>query len=309
MRNEKQLTQLAIESHNYHEFVPGDTSLHLPKILPDSLGIDTYSVPSTLNDGPTPCIKDYAIGCVYSGHAKGYCTLDGTIKLKREIHPGSAFIFEKYASVNWCWKPASSDISPIKFVNVFLPVEIINRICASTLDCDASTVEIPGNIAFDDPFIIQMLMALKTEADNTSATGKLLMDTIAQLLSIRLLNKYSVIKPSLPKISSSFSRGQAARIVEYINENLAQDISLESLSALTSYSSYHFAHMFKQTFGMAPHQYLVKCRIEKAQLLLKQTDMKIARIALEIGYESQSHFTSLFRRVVGTTPNSYRKMI
>ncbi|MBN1379739.1 MAG: hypothetical protein JXA04_10960 [Gammaproteobacteria bacterium] len=195
-----------VESTRYHEYVPGDTSLHIPKNRWSGLGFDTYCVQSTLNDGPTPCIADYAIGCVYAGHAKGYCTLDGSVKLKREIHPGSALIFEKFNSVNWQWKPASTDLSPIKFINLFLPVSLINQICLNALDAEPSSVEIPSNIAFDDPFMIQLLMSLKAEAGNETTLGMLFIDTAAQLLAVHLLKNHSLLKRSPPKISSSFSR-------------------------------------------------------------------------------------------------------
>jgi AraC family transcriptional regulator len=309
MSENKQSLPVIVESTRYHEYVPGDTSLHIPINHRKSLGIDTYSVPSTLNDGPTPCIDDYAIGCVYSGHAKGCCTLDGSIRFNREIYPGMAFIFEKHASVNWHWKPASTNTAPVKFINVFVPVDLINRTCLSALDAEPSTIEIPGNIAFNDPFMVQILMSLKAEAGNTSTIGTMFMDTAAQLLAIHLLNSYSLIKRPLPKVPSSFSRAQSNRIVDFINDNLAEDISLESLSSLTSYSNYHFAHMFKQTFGIGPNQYLIRHRIEKAKQLLKHSDMKIGLIALEVGYESQSHFTNLFRRIVGVTPKTYRDQV
>ncbi|MBN1377902.1 MAG: helix-turn-helix transcriptional regulator [Gammaproteobacteria bacterium] len=104
-------------------------------------------------------------------------------------------------------------------------------------------------------------------------------------------------------------RTQSNCLVDYINENIAEDITLESLSSLTHYSSYHFAHLFKKSFGIAPHQYLIKCRIEKAKQLLKDTNMNIAQITLEIGYENQSHFTKLFKQMVGVTPGAYRSRI
>jgi AraC family transcriptional regulator len=90
---------------------------------------------------------------------------------------------------------------------------------------------------------------------------------------------------------------------------LNRDISLESLSILASLGRYHFARQCKQSTGLAPHQYVMQCRIDKAKELLKHINLSTTQIALEIGYGSQSHFTTLFRRMVGVTPKEYRNRV
>ena len=61
--------------------------------------------------------------------------------------------------------------------------------------------------------------------------------------------------------------------------------------------------------GLSPHQYVIKCRIERAKFLLTYTQLPILEIALQVGCYGQSNFTTLFRKHIGITPKAYRKMI
>jgi AraC family transcriptional regulator len=61
--------------------------------------------------------------------------------------------------------------------------------------------------------------------------------------------------------------------------------------------------------GISPHQYVIKCRIERAKFLLSYSQFPIIEIALKVGCSSQSNFTTIFRKYVGITPKAYREMI
>jgi AraC family transcriptional regulator len=94
--------------------------------------------------------------------------------------------------------------------------------------------------------------------------------------------------------------------MDYIQAHLAQDLSLESMATVAAMSAYHFSRLFKQSTGLAPHQYLLTCRIERAKPLLKQGDLTIAQIARIVGFSSQSHFGYHFKRLTGVTPRQFR---
>jgi transcriptional regulator GlxA family with amidase domain len=96
------------------------------------------------------------------------------------------------------------------------------------------------------------------------------------------------------------------RVREYVQVHLATNISIQMLAAVAGFSMYHFARAFKQSEGVTPHCYLVRCRVRRAQELLAQTDMSLAEIARASGFSDQSHCTRRFREHVGVTPSSYR---
>ncbi|MEP0859678.1 AraC family transcriptional regulator [Trichocoleus sp. DQ-U1] len=94
--------------------------------------------------------------------------------------------------------------------------------------------------------------------------------------------------------------------IAYINDYLDQDLMLAEIAATVQMSPHYFASLFKQSTGFAPHQYVTKCRIEKAKLLLARQELTIAEILQQVGFKSQSHFTRVFRQYTTTTPKAYR---
>ena len=68
----------------------------------------------------------------------------------------------------------------------------------------------------------------------------------------------------------------------------------------------HFAAQFRAAVGMRPHQYLLKRRIERAEELLKQAGISLVDVALTVGFQTQAHFTTVFKRFAGDTPHQWR---
>jgi AraC-like DNA-binding protein len=100
---------------------------------------------------------------------------------------------------------------------------------------------------------------------------------------------------------------RSLRIVrEYIDAHLSENIQLETLADVTGLSRYYFARAFKRSVGTPPHCYLVQRRLERAQMLLANTDMPLAHVALESGFYDQSHFSHRFRLTTGVTPKVFR---
>jgi AraC family transcriptional regulator len=95
-------------------------------------------------------------------------------------------------------------------------------------------------------------------------------------------------------------------VLDYIDTHLDVDIALSDLAGLLALPIDTFARQFRATTGTAPYAYVIKRRVEQASSLLRETDMQISEIALALGFSSQSHFTTTFRRVMGTTPQAYR---
>ena len=98
------------------------------------------------------------------------------------------------------------------------------------------------------------------------------------------------------------------RIVQaklFIDHNYAYHIDLNNISDEAYFSKFHFIRLFKQVYGMTPHKYLSRVRVEKAKLLLEK-DMPILEICHAIGFESASSFTGFFKRTVGVTPSTFQ---
>jgi AraC family transcriptional regulator len=102
---------------------------------------------------------------------------------------------------------------------------------------------------------------------------------------------------------------QQKKVAQYIEEHLANEISLLSLAQLVRLSPFHFSRAFKQSFGMPPHRYLTWQRIERAKALLGERRLSVTEIGLDVGFSETSSFTAAFRKLTGETPTAYRRSL
>ncbi|MBH3387316.1 helix-turn-helix transcriptional regulator [Pseudomonas juntendi] len=96
------------------------------------------------------------------------------------------------------------------------------------------------------------------------------------------------------------------QLVDYLEAHLDQPITLGELALRCNLSEYHFARMFRASFGLPPHQFLLARRLHRACQLLRLGGMPLGEIALVCGFASASHFSNRFRQAVGATPGEYR---
>ena len=97
-----------------------------------------------------------------------------------------------------------------------------------------------------------------------------------------------------------------ARVVEQIRNNLDKPLAVSALSGMAEMSQSHFSKLFKLSTGLAPHQFALQERINRAKALLRQGNETIADIALGVGFENQAHFTTVFGNLVGMTPRQFQ---
>jgi len=93
----------------------------------------------------------------------------------------------------------------------------------------------------------------------------------------------------------------------FIDNNFREGIDLNDIADEAFYSRFHFIRLFKMAYGKTPHQYLTWVRIENAKLLL-QTETSIADVCFEVGFDSISSFTGLFKRITTFTPSAYQRI-
>lgn len=148
--------------------------------------------------------------------------------------------------------------------------------------------------------------ALKVEAETGYSSGRLYGESLGMALAVRLLTKYSAVKPVVCEHKGGMSPHCLRSVVEYIHDNLGEDLRLSTLAEVAGLSQHRFAHNFKHATGLAPHQYVIRERMERAKQMLRETDSPVAAVAYTLGCGSQSRFTILFRRATGTTPSAYR---
>ena len=96
-------------------------------------------------------------------------------------------------------------------------------------------------------------------------------------------------------------------VKRYIDVHYKENISLDTLTDMTHVSKYHLVHAFTKEYGVSPINYMISCRIEEAKQLLKNDDYTLSFITRMLGFSSPSYFSQTFKKIVGISPNEYRK--
>lgn len=164
----------------------------------------------------------------------------------------------------------------------------------------------------EDPLIRGLALALKGELEAGCPGGRWYGESLASALAVHLVRRYStaatapgLLATSAPTQVGGLSRNRLREAIEYIHEHLAQEIRLDDLARATELSPYHFARLFKRSTGLAPHQYLIRRRVERARELLVTSSLPISEVAIQSGFCDQSHLTTHFKRVYGVTPRVF----
>ena len=166
---------------------------------------------------------------------------------------------------------------------------------------------LPNYIDFSCTDQIKEIFISLCEHYNTGITNDdiLLQSLIFKLIYILSENSASIIK-STPK---SNNHKTIERTLEYINNNLSADLTLERLASAANFNAIYFHKLFKASTGKTLHEYVEDQRIKKSINLLISTNMTLAQIAYECGFSSQSYFSYAFKKKKGSTPREYAKKI
>ena len=133
---------------------------------------------------------------------------------------------------------------------------------------------------------------------------------LAQAAGCRILaDLYRLGGTPVTPVKGGLAPWAERRCLELMWARLAEDISLEELAAAAQLSPFHFARMFKESLGVPPRVYLTRLRVEKACVLLEQTDLPIREIALKVGYSSNQVLARVFLKHMRSSPSDYRRAV
>lgn len=166
---------------------------------------------------------------------------------------------------------------------------------------------LPNYIDFSCTDEIKEIFISLCEHYNTGITND---DILTQSLILKLIytlsqNSASVIR-SIPKNNNHKT---IERTLEYINNNLSADLTLERLANAANFNSIYFHKLFKASTGKTLHEYVEDQRIKKSINLLISNDMTLTEIAYECGFSSQSYFSYAFKKKIGSSPREYAKKL
>jgi AraC family transcriptional regulator len=258
--------------------------------------------------------------CTYFRHPSGSVDVPGTPAHSLVINLGGTALINDSSlpTLRQAWAEAgcislTPALQPVRrswkgrpeVVIVFLQPHLLQRV-ADELDLDPALAELMPQLAVPDPALHELGRALLSEMTNSELATKLMVDTIAQCISIHLLRRYSVRTVTRSLTHASLSPKRFSRVVEFMQANLSRSIDLSELAQVCHLSPAHFSRAFKRAAGSSPHAYFVELRLKHAKELLEQTRMPITEIAQSCGFDHAQYFATAFRRKLGLTPTAWR---
>lgn len=171
---------------------------------------------------------------------------------------------------------------------------------------DFLDADVIPHFAKPDPLIYQIGIALKATLTSSTVGSCAYAESMGIALAAHLVQNYSVRKQQCHECCKGLPSSKLLKINQFICNHLSEDLLISSMATEIGMSKYHFARLFKESTGMSPYQYLIKCRIERAKILLRDKTARISEVASTVGFSDQSQFTRHFKRLVGATPQQVR---
>jgi AraC family transcriptional regulator len=184
-----------------------------------------------------------------------------------------------------------------------ISVRLAPRLVASTAEALAlagGNADLAPRLGARDPMVEHVVRALMAEICAPAPAGRIYADSLATALTTRLLQNFATVSVTGRQ---TLSKPQVRRIVEFVEENLDGELTLDQLAEVAGMSIPHLTTLFRRTMGQSAHAYVMERRVQRARALLLDRRMTIAQVALETGFAHQSHLARWMRRLLGVTPS------
>ncbi len=266
-------------------------------------GVDAAEIHHPQDDFGTPAIP-YHVLVVNLGHP-----FDAKESLRgQEGYMGSGDIVILPAGAPREWHLERR--GEVRHLHLYLDPALVRDVAAGA-ELDPDKAELVEALGVRDPQIEHAAMCLLLELRDGDLGGRIYAESLASVLAVSLLRRHSSLgRSSARKLEHERAGGlpeaSLRTALDYVGDNLAEDLTLAEIAREVHMSPYHFSRMFKLSTGLSPHQYVMRQRIERAKALLMNTNLPVSVVAREVGFASPSHFAQQFRRLVGVSPRSFR---
>ena len=184
-----------------------------------------------------------------------------------------------------------------------LPKQLL-RAAAKECGVDDIRMEIANRFQIRDVQLENLGWAIKNELDLGCPSGRLYLDGLSLAVASRVVTQHSSLANRKMGVREGLSDGRLRLVLSFIEEHLADDLSLERIADVAGISATHLKVVFRGSMGLPVHRYVIHRRVERAKTLLMETDSSVAEIALAAGFSHQSHMARHMRRILGVAPRA-----
>lgn len=163
-----------------------------------------------------------------------------------------------------------------------------------------------------DPVAVRLSEALAAAERDPSEFSALYADAVRLVTVVRRLSiegYTDAVHEPQTTAAAGLPKWRLKLVHDYVTTHLGEKVTLADMATAARLSRMHFAALFLRATGMRPHQYLLQRRIGAAQELLLDSNQPIIQIAIQVGFQTQAHFTTVFKKITGVTPAKWREMV
>jgi len=224
-----------------------------------------------------------------------------TAKLQHFPPAGSITVMPVGSEAELCWQGTADCL------HIYLDPKLTARVATTSLELDVSHTPIPPLDALILPELRATMLAVDAELTTGGLGGPLMIESLANILAVRLLRYIFGLRRLVTRSDGVLTRRKLTTIVDYIMANLDNRPTLERMAELVHLSPDHFARQFKAATGLAPYQFVIARRVDRAQeLLCGRQELSLAEVAIAAGFSDQSQLCLHFKRIAGVTPGHFR---
>jgi AraC family transcriptional regulator len=237
-----------------------------------------------------PAMAVHRVGVHVGAPVRADCRCDGKRYTRIQAH-GDTDVIPAGLEGEW------SDDASCTVLHIWMADEFV-RNTFDQLGLRASDAQIRHQYQIRDPRLQHLAWALRAELEAEEASDPLYAESLCTAMVVRLAGATA----SPDERRRTLMPRAAARVVDYIEAHLDERLTLAELAALVELSVPHFKVLFRETFGVPVHRYVVVRRVERAKALLMQGRLSASQVALEVGFAHQSHMAHWMKRLLGVTP-------
>jgi len=247
--------------------------------------------------GPLHLLAVYAGGMCHAGETFVEGVPNSTVRdLTRKL------VFVPAGHAYWGWQVSRVRSRMVYFY--FDPASF-------AINADLSVTDLPlsSRLFVEADELCDLAFRLTKSIEGDGSLHRPYVEALGVLMAHELIRLQIAEPAAKPEFRGGLAAWQERTVVAYIEEHVAEPISLAKLAQLAGLSRCHFSRAFKQSFGRPPHRYHTGRRIERAKALLAKSAQSVTEIGLTMGFSETSSFSTAFRRETGLTPSSYRRSL
>jgi AraC family transcriptional regulator len=199
--------------------------------------------------------------------------------------------------------------TPGDFLHIHAPASWLTEWLEQGDASDVASLLTDAPLHLRDSVVVKLTGTLLRTIHGTSFASSIYADSITLSILARLVEimlARSAVKPPHAPSVSPLEAWRVKMAIDFIDQRIDQSMTSAELGAAVGLSPMHFAARFRAATGTSPHTFILRRRIEHAQTLLATTKSTVADIAFSVGFRTQAHFTTVFRRHVDDTPHRWR---